>query len=119
MNIKTRTKSSSKDNLKHLPSDELIARILELEDRNRQLVQRVEQLEDLFRLAVTDRRNRAGDDRHSESAWQKFVSPAWPGDTVSWRIRVQRCSLFPMPGHFFALHPIEKRVQGTRCPAIG
>jgi len=55
MNIKTRTKPSSKDNLKHLPSDELIARILELEDRNRQLVQRVEQLEDLFRLAQDKR----------------------------------------------------------------
>jgi hypothetical protein len=29
-----RPKSSSKDHLKQLPSDELIARILELDDRN-------------------------------------------------------------------------------------
>jgi len=50
-----RPKSSSKDHLKQLPSDELIARILELEDRNRQLVQRVEQLEELFRLAQDKR----------------------------------------------------------------
>src|SRR3984957_19205610 len=50
-----RPKSSSKDHLRQLPSDELIARILELEDRNRQLVQRVEQLEELFRLAQDKR----------------------------------------------------------------
>ncbi|SAL07280.1 transposase IS66 [Caballeronia calidae] len=50
-----RPKSSSKDHLKCLPSGELIARILELEDRNRRLVQRVEQLEELFRLAQDKR----------------------------------------------------------------
>jgi transposase len=51
----SRPKSSSTDHLRQLPSDELIARILELEDRNRQLVQRVEQLEELFRLAQDKR----------------------------------------------------------------
>jgi transposase len=50
-----RKKLSSRDHLTQLPSDELIARILELEDRNRQLVQRVEQLEELFRLAQDKR----------------------------------------------------------------
>ncbi len=43
------------DDLKHLPHDALIARILELENRNHQLAQRIAQLEEQFRLAQSKR----------------------------------------------------------------
>jgi transposase len=43
------------DDLKHLPHDALIARILELENRNHQLAQRIYQLEEQFRLAQSKR----------------------------------------------------------------
>jgi transposase len=46
---------SAEDDLKQLSPDELIARILELQSNNQQLAQRVEQLEELFRLAQLKR----------------------------------------------------------------
>src|SRR5260370_27440911 len=46
---------SPEDDLKHLSPDALIARILELQSRNQQLAQRIEQLEEQFRLAQLKR----------------------------------------------------------------
>ena len=46
---------SPEDDLKQLSPDALIARILELQSRNQQLAQRLEQLEELFRLAQLKR----------------------------------------------------------------
>jgi transposase len=43
------------DDLQHLPHDALIARILELENHNHQLAQRIAQLEEQFRLAQSKR----------------------------------------------------------------
>jgi hypothetical protein len=39
------------DDLQHLPHDALIARILELENNNHKLAQRIAQLEEQFRIA--------------------------------------------------------------------
>ena len=80
-----RPKPSSKDHLKQLPFDELIARILELEDRNRQLVQRVEQLEELFRLAQDKRFAPSSEklrDRVFDEAEQIAATPCADDDEV-------------------------------------
>jgi transposase len=54
MNTDARPPSAEND-LKQLSPDELIARILELQSHNQQLAQRIEQLEELFRLAQLKR----------------------------------------------------------------